>query len=173
MGEKSYKSIQIFQIFLFFLICMIWDDLWDLLSIASRTVTVGSARSALLFLVAYGEKSYKSVQIFQIFFYPHFIVPSNSWHFFKVAVWSLFRITIGFPFGRRPLVPDIHCVGIANPDEHYPPGQSISICKAPYFGLQILIFTASGLQIPTNLFCFTAKKIVLSCSFSYFCASNG
>ena len=65
---------------------------------------------------------------------------------------ALFRITN----------PDLHCVGIANPDEHYPPGLSISICNAPYFGLQILIFTASGLQIPTNLFCFTAKK---NCSF--------
>ena len=27
------------------------------------------------------------------------------------------RITIGFPFGRRPLVPDTQCVGIANSDE--------------------------------------------------------
>ena len=117
--EVNYTNLfKSFNSFFSFLICMIWNDLWDLLSLASRTVTVGSARSALLFLVAYGEKSYKSVQIFQIFFYPHFIVPSNSWHFFKVAVWSLFRITIGFPFGRRPLVPDIHCVGIANPDEH-------------------------------------------------------
>ena len=56
----------------------------------------------------------------------HFDTPSTfSMHLYRIAN------------------PNIRCVGIANPDEPFP---------CAFIGLQILIFAASGLQIPTNIF---------------------